>query len=263
LNSNSTTRFTDRVENYIKYRPSYPAAIIEYLESEGILRSDSVIADIGSGTGISAELFLKNGNIVYGVEPNDAMREAAEKLLSAYGNFRSINAAAEETTLPNNSTDLIICAQAFHWFDIPKVKIEFKRILKPHGRICLMWNERILDGNPFLVEYEKLLLKYGTDYKNVRHENIDEKKLNEFFESGFIKKTFPNKQVFDLAGVTGRLLSSSYTPQYDSPLYEPMLAELNEIFEKNQVNGKIEFLYYTNLFHTIPAYAGISGNDMS
>ncbi|HMQ78645.1 MAG TPA: class I SAM-dependent methyltransferase [Ignavibacteria bacterium] len=246
--TSSTTRFTDRVENYIKYRPSYPADIIEYLKSEGILKSDSVIADIGSGTGISAELFLKKGNTIYGVEPNDAMREAAEKLLSAYSNFRSINATAEDTTLPDNSIDLIICAQAFHWFDIPKVKIEFNRILKPSGRVCLIWNERILDGNPFLVEYEKLLLKYGTDYKNVRHENIDEKKLNEFFESGFIKKTFPNKQVFDLAGVTGRLLSSSYTPQYNSPLYEPMLAELNEIFEKNQMNGRIEFLYDTNIY---------------
>jgi len=248
LDSNSTTRFTDRVENYIKYRPSYPVEVIEYLKSEDILKSDSVIADIGSGTGISAELFLNNGNAVYGVEPNDAMREAAEKLLSAYSNFKSINATAEETTLPDNSIDLITCAQAFHWFDIPKVKIEFKRILKPTGSVCLIWNERILDGNPFLAAYEKLLLKYGTDYKNVRHENIDEKKLNEFFDGGYTKKTFPNKQVFDLAGVTGRLLSSSYTPQYDSPLYEPMLAELNEIFEKNQVNGKIEFLYDTNVY---------------
>jgi len=245
---NSTTRFTDRVENYIKYRPSYPVDVIEYLKSEGILKSDSVIADIGSGTGISAELFLKNGNTVYGVEPNDAMREAAEKLHSAYSNFRSIYESAEDTMLPKNSIDLIICAQAFHWFDITKVRVEFKRILKPAGRICLMWNERILDGNPFLIAYEKLLLKYGTDYKNVRHENIDEIKLNEFFDGGYTKKTFPNKQVFDLAGVTGRLLSSSYTPQYDSPFYEPMLAELNKIFEKYQVNGFIEFLYDTNIY---------------
>ncbi|MBN8585007.1 MAG: class I SAM-dependent methyltransferase [Ignavibacteria bacterium] len=248
MNSNSKTRFTDRVENYIKYRPSYPAEVIEYLKSEGILRPDSVIADIGSGTGISAELFLKNGNTVYGVEPNDAMREAAEKLLSGYRNFRSINASAEDTKLPDNSIDVIICAQAFHWFDIPKVKIEFKRILKPTGSVCLMWNERILDGNPFLIAYENLLLKYGTDYKNVRHENIDDNKLYEFFEGGYTKKTFPNKQVFDLAGVTRRLLSSSYTPQYDSPLYEPMLAELNEIFEQYQVDGKIEFLYDTNVY---------------
>lgn len=246
--TSSKTRFTDRVENYIKYRPSYPADVNEYLKSEGILRSDSVIADIGSGTGISAELFLKNGNVVYCIEPNDAMREAAEKLLAGYYSFKSISATAEETTLSNNSIDLIICAQAFHWFDIPKVKVEFKRVLKSTGRICLMWNERILDGNPFLIDYENLLLKYGMDYRNVRHENIDEDKLNGFFGGGYIKKTFPNKQVFDLAGVTGRLLSSSYTPQYDSPLYEPMLAELNEIFEKDQVNGFIEFLYDTNVY---------------
>lgn len=248
MGNNPTSRFTDRVENYIKYRPSYPPEIIRYLKTEGILKNDSVIADIGSGTGISAELFLKNGDFVYGVEPNDAMREAAEKLIPAYSNFKNIKATAEETTLSDNSIDLIICAQAFHWFDIPKVKIEFKRVLKSTGRICLMWNERILDGNPFLIDYEKLLLKYGTDYKNVRHENIDETRLNEFFTGGYVRKTFPNKQVFDLAGVTGRLLSSSYTPQYDSPLYEPMLAELNEIFEKDQVNGLIEFLYDTNIY---------------
>lgn len=247
---NPTTRFTDRVENYIKYRPSYPPEVIENLKSEGILKADSVIADIGSGTGLSAELFLKNGNIVYGVEPNDAMREAAEKLLTVYSNFRSINASAEDTTLPKNSVDLIICAQAFHWFDIPKVKIEFKRILKPTGRICLMWNERKLDATPFLIDYENLLLKYGTDYLKVRHENIDENKLKEFFAGRYVKKTFPNKQVFNLAGVTGRLLSSSYTPQYNSSLYKPMLAELSKIFEKNQVNGKIEFLYDTNVYYS-------------
>ncbi len=249
--TNSTTRFTNRVENYIKYRPGYPVAIIDYLKSENVLKNDSIIADIGSGTGISAELFLKNGNIVYAIEPNDAMREAAEKLLSGYENFKSINASAENTTLPDRSIDLIVCAQAFHWFDIPKAKSEFSRILKPEGKICLMWNERILDGNPFLLDYEKLLIKYGTDYSAVRHENIDENKLNEFFANGYITRSFPNKQVFDLEGVTGRLLSSSYTPQADSPEYEPMLAELNEIFQKNQVNGNIEFLYETNVYTSL------------
>jgi len=249
--SNSTTRFTNRVENYIKYRPGYPIEVIEYLKSENILKPDSIIADIGSGTGISAELFLKNGNTVYAVEPNDAMRDAAEKLLSGYGNFKSIHASAEDTTLPDMSIDLITCAQAFHWFDIPKAKTEFNRILKPAGRICLMWNERILDGNPFLIEYEKLLIKYGTDYSTVRHENIDENKLQEFFTNGYITRSFPNKQVFDLEGVMGRLLSSSYTPQYDSELYEPMLAELKRIFELHQMIGKIEFLYETNVYTSL------------
>ncbi|MBE2218353.1 MAG: class I SAM-dependent methyltransferase [Ignavibacteria bacterium] len=249
--SNSTTRFTNRVENYIKYRPGYPIEVIEYLKSENILKPDSISADIGSGTGISTELFLKNGNTVYAVEPNDAMREAAEKLLAGYENFRSINTSAEDTTLPDVSIDLIVCAQAFHWFDIPKAKMEFNRILKPAGRICLMWNERILDANPFLIDYENLLIKYGTDYTTVRHENVDENKLKELFANGYITRSFPNKQVFNLEGVTGRLLSSSYTPQYDSPLYEPMLAELKRIFELHQKNGKIEFLYETNVYTSI------------
>lgn len=176
MNNNSTTRFSYCVENYIKYRPGYPPEIIDFLKSEGILKPDSIIADIGSGTGISTALFLK---LQYCLRSRTKHTNAwsSQKLLSHFNNFKSIDAAAEETILPDNSIELIRTgAQAFHWFDIPKVKAEFKRILKPAGRICLMWNERVLDANPFLIDYEDLLLKYGTDYKNVRHENIDDNK---------------------------------------------------------------------------------------
>lgn len=247
--NNSTTRFSSRVKNYIKYRPGYPQEIIEYLKAEGLLKDDSVIADIGSGTGISSELFLKNGNTVYCVEPNKEMREASERLLSEYNGFISINGTAEGTTLADDSIDLVICAQAFHWFNIPKAKAEIKRILKSTVRSCLMWNERKLNATPFLTAYEELLNKYGTDYSSVRHENIDNNKLAEFFDKAYSQKTFPNKQIFDFNGVKGRLLSSSYTPLPGEKNFEPMMKELEEIFNKYNTGGVIEFLYDTNIYY--------------
>jgi ubiquinone/menaquinone biosynthesis C-methylase UbiE len=146
VSHNSTTRFSDRVENYIKYRPHYPPEVIDYLQSQNVLADSSVIADIGSGTGISTEMFLNNGNTVYGVEPNKEMREAAERLLKDYKNFVSVNGTAEETTLKNKSIDIVTAGQAFHWFDIPKSKAEFKRILKDTGYVVLMWNNKQLSS---------------------------------------------------------------------------------------------------------------------
>lgn len=246
--TNSTIRFSDRVDNYIKYRPGYPSEIIDYLKSEGILKNDSIIADIGSGTGISTELFLKNGNTVYAIEPNEQMREAAERLLMNYSNFISVNGKAEETTLQKNSIDLITAGQAFHWFDIPKAKVEFKHLLTKDGYVCLLWNERKLNATPFLTAYEGLLDKYGTDYKSVRHENTDDRKLTEFFDNGYKTKTFPNRQVFDFDGLKGRLLSSSYAPNENDTNYKPMIEELEKIFETQQQNGKVLFEYDTNIY---------------
>ena len=246
MSHNSTTRFADKVENYIKYRPHYPKEVIDYLKSENILKDDSVIADIGSGTGISAEPFLENGNRVYGVEPNKEMREAAEGLLANYKNFKSTEGTAEKTTLSSNSIDLIIAGQAFHWFDTDKCKMEFERILKPDSYAVLMWNARKLNTTAFLREYENLLLKYGTDYNEIRHENTDDNVFKKFFRS-YSKKIFKNEQVFDYEGVKGRLLSSSYIPPPESPLFQPMLEGLKTIFDKYNLNNKIVVEYDTEV----------------
>ena len=219
---NSTTRFSDKVENYIKYRPHYPESVIPYLKEKGVLKNDSVIADIGSGTGISTEIFLNNGNIVYGIEPNKEMRGAAEKLFEGNPNFKSINATAEETTLNNNSIDLIAAGQAFHWFDVDKCKIEFKRILKSDGNIVLLWNKRKRDGSPFQEEYEQLLLEYGTDYKDVGHQNIGREGLENLFKNKYELKEFANEQVFDFEGFKGRLLHHPISRMKKSPRYESM-----------------------------------------
>jgi len=245
-----TQRFSSRVENYIKYRPGYPNGVIETLRSECGLTSDSIIADIGSGTGILTEMFLRNGNLVYGIEPNREMREAGERLLKGYPRFHSVAAQAEDTRLPDNSVDFIMAGQAFHWFDREKAREEFARTLKPQGWIALIWNERVTTTTPFLITYEQLLKDYSTDYEQVDHRRIDDIVIRDFFGSDdFRLKQFKNVQVFDYEGVKGRLLSSSYAPEEGHPNYEPMLAELERIFQAYQSDDKVVFEYVTQMYY--------------
>ena len=247
--NDTITRFSNRVVNYVKYRPGYPAEVLGLFETEMGLKRSSVLADIGSGTGLSAKLFLENGNTVYGVEPNAAMREAAEEYLRSFPNFISHNGTAENTNLDDASMDLVIAAQAFHWFDPYKTRGEFRRILKPGGYVALIWNERQLDTTEFLREYEMLLLKYGSDYHKVRHENIDQEKLTAFFETGFSHAIFANEQVFDFQGLRGRVLSASYMPAEDGPSFPALEKELRELFAKHSENDRIKVFYDTNIYY--------------
>lgn len=246
----SKSRFSDKVDNYVKYRPHYPLEIISFLEKKIGLNHNSVIADIGSGTGISSINFLKNGNLVFGIEPNDEMRFAADKNLKKYPNFKSVNSTAEQTKLQDNSIDIIIAGQAFHWFDKEKSKKEFKRILRKNGYVVLLWNDRRTDSTPFLIEYEKMLQDFGTDYKEVNHKNVDEKIFDAFF--GFKKWetiSFPNYQEFDLEGMNGRLLSSSYIPEKGTLKFMELMKCAEKVFINHNKGGKIIFEYDTRLFY--------------
>lgn len=246
--NDTVERFSNRVENYVKYRPHYPVRIVEYLRDSFGLTRDAVIADIGCGTGISSELFLRNGNRVIGVEPNDAMRAAAIEYLKSCPNFIPVNATAEATTLDDDSVDLVLAGQAFHWFDLEKTKREFKRILKPNGLVVLMWNERQLDTTDYLKEYEEFLIKYSTDYDVVRHDRFDESLLEKYFDGEVTKAVFENFQDFDFDGVKGRMLSSSYMPSETDAVFEAMIDELKTLFAKHAENGRIRVLYDTNLY---------------
>lgn len=247
---NPTGRFSTRVENYVKYRPGYPQGVIELLRDECGLNSSSVIADIGSGTGILSEMFLKNGLKVYGVEPNREMREAGERLLGAYSNFKSIEGTAEATTLEAGSVDFITAGQAFHWFDRERARREFLRILRAGGWTAFLWNERRTDTTPFLVDYERMLIRYGTDYEAVNHTNIDAQVIASFFAPGdFRLKIFDTRQVFDFESLKGRLLSSSYTPEEGHPDYNPMLKELERIFQAHEAGGEVAFEYDTKIYY--------------
>jgi SAM-dependent methyltransferase len=241
-------RFSNRAADYVRYRPGYPAEVLPLLRSECGLKSGHVIADIGSGTGFLSELFLKNGNRVYGVEPNEAMRQAGEEYLAAYDSFVSINASAEATTLGNASVDFVTAGQAFHWFEPSAARREFIRILKPLGWIVVLWNDRQMD-TPFASAYENLLVKYSMDYKRVRESYPETPVIREFFRSdNFSRHVLPNAQALHWAGLAGRLRSSSYAPSEGHANYAPMMAELQELFRANQQDGQVRMEYSTHLY---------------
>lgn len=246
--SNATSRFSDRVENYVRYRPGYPPEALAALHHECGLRPEHIVADIASGTGLWTRLLLENGNRVFGVEPNTEMRQAGERLLGEFPKFVSIAGSAEATTLPDESVDIVTAAQAAHWFDRAKSRREFVRILKPSGWLVLLWNERLTDTTPFLRDYEQLLLTYGTDYAEVRHEHTTDS-VHEFYDPvRYDERIFPNRQVFDYVGIEGRLLSSSYVPGPDDPKYTPMLEELRRVFDRHSVDRRAAFDYKTRVY---------------
>lgn len=245
----STTRFSKKVEDYILYRPHYPAAMYDFLFEKGFLKEEDVVADLGSGTGISSIGFLKRGCKVYGVEPNDAMREAAERMFEDNPGFISINGTGEQSHITNQESQIIFVGQAFHWFDQTRARIEFQRILKPGGLVVLAWNDRKANV-PFLDAYEALLQTHGTDYNEVNHRNTEASGFESFFKSGtFNKVVFDNPYYYDYRALEGRLLSCSYIPERGDVGFEPMMQELKRIFEKYQSNGKVPFGYDTRVYY--------------
>lgn len=246
--SNATSRFSDRVENYVRYRPGYPDETVHALQTECGLKQEHAIADIASGTGIWTRMLLENGNRVFGVEPNPEMREAGERLLAKFSTFTSVSGTAEATGLKDASVDFVTSAQAAHWFDRVAARREFLRILKPDGWLVLLWNERRTDETAFLRAYEKLLLNYGTDYTEVRHERTTDA-VNEFFDpEPFQQRKFAMQQEFDYAGLEGRLLSSSYAPAVGHPKHAPMLKELRRIFNQYASEGRVAVAYTTRVY---------------
>lgn len=245
----STERFSDRVEAYIRYRPDYPDSLIDMLRNSAGLTDNSLIADIGSGTGISSELFLRHGMRVVGVEPNEAMRAAAERLLRENNGFRSVAGTAEATGLEEKSVDMIAAGQAFHWFDRDAACREFARILRPGGKVVLFWNSRRTDGNEFLEKYEELLVRFGTDYTTINHQNIRDEDIEEFFAPEPVeKRRLYNEQVVDFEGLRGRLESSSYVPEFGHPNYEPMIDALRSLFETYAENGTVTIEYDVEIY---------------
>ena len=250
MTNDPTARFSTRVSDYVKYRPGYPPAVVRLLEEECGLVPASGVADVGSGTGLLSELFLRLGCRVYGVEPNREMREAGGLLLAAYPNFVSVEGRAEETTLGDGSVDFVAAGQAFHWFDPAGARREFLRILRPGGWVVLAWNDRHTAGTPFLEDYERLLLEYGTDYREVSARYMEEASLSTLYGGLEVRtRTFDNEQVFDFEGLRGRLLSSSYAPQPGHPRHAPMLAALEALFRRHERGGRVVVAYDTKVFY--------------
>lgn len=246
--TNPKGRFSNRVEDYVKYRPGYPKEILSYLQDEFGLNNTQMVVDIGAGTGISTALFLEAGYHVIAVEPNREMREKSVELLSHFTKLITIDGNAEHTTLANEAADLIVAGQAFHWFDPEESKKEFSRILKPGGRLAIIWNERKV-RSPFEMEYEKLIIKHGTDYEKIDHRNINDRDIESFFSPrSCLLKIFDNFQLFDFEGLRGRLLSSSYMPALDAPGYQEMVVDLASLFQEFNRENQVRIGYDTKLY---------------
>ena len=242
-------RFSNRVDDYVRYRPGYPSAILDVLRDESGLAQESIVADIGSGTGILTQLFLENGNLVYGVEPNAAMRQAGEEFLRTYSQFRSVAGSAEASALPDASVDLIVAGQAFHWFDRAASRREFTRILRPRGWLALIWNERDVTSSAFMRDYELLLQRHGTDYSKLQHVYSEQAKLGEYFAPGEVRtREFENKQVVDWDGMKGRLMSASYAPKPGEAGYVLMIEDFKKRFAAHQDNERVTIRYRTRVY---------------
>lgn len=246
--ADALSRFSNRVADYVRSRPGYPPEVLDLLKTEIGFTPAMVVADIGSGTGKSSEVFLENGNVVYAVEPNAEMRSAAESLLTRFGNFRSVSGTAEVTTLPDSSVDAIVAGQAFHWFDVAIARVEFRRILRGNGPIILMWNTPKEDSTPFMRAYIQMLRTYGTDYKQVVHTNLTSEELQAFYGGPCEYRVLSNDQFFDREGLRSRLMSSSYVPAPGHPNHEVVLREVDRLFDENNEDGKVRFVIDTEVY---------------
>jgi SAM-dependent methyltransferase len=243
-----TRRFSNRAESYAKHRPGYPPELVAALLDLCGLAPGFSAADIGSGTGIMTRLLLKAGGRVFAVEPNEAMRAKAEEALAGRSGFRSVSGTAEGTGLPSSSVELVVCAQAFHWFDRERARAEFARILKPGGSVAIVWNNRRSDTTAFARDYEALLEKFGTDYREVGHRWQESYDLTVFFRGPFETRVFSSTQRLDREALEGRLLSSSYVPAPGAPNFPEMIEALSEIFDRRQREGCVSMDYETRLF---------------
>ena len=242
-------RFSNRVDDYVRFRPSYPREVLRVLESAAGLTPAAIVADVGSGTGISAKLFLDQGNTVYGVEPNREMRVAAEKFLAGNSGFHSVDGSAEQTTLPDRSVDYVVASQAFHWFDRPKARAEFARILRPGGWVVLMWNVRRIGTTPFLCDYEGLLREFRIDSEQADHQREDDPVIQQFFAPAkYQYRSLDNFQLLDSQGLIGRVASSSYMPPAGHKQNLAMVAAVEKLFRQHEKNGHVRIDYDTTLY---------------
>jgi SAM-dependent methyltransferase len=250
--SDATKRFSNRVEFYVRSRPKYPPALLHFFQTELGLTTKSVVADIGSGTGFLTELFVRNGNPVFAVEPNDEMRAAGEEHLRQSPNFHSVNGTAEATTLDDASVNFITAGQAFHWFDRDAARKEFKRILLPNGIVAIVSNERRVEGSPFNAGYQQIVDQHHTDPTAVRSRIRMSKEsavLTTFFgPDGFKMRVFDNPQVLDRKGLIDRLASASYMPLPPDPKHAQLLEAANKLFDAHQQNGKVLIAHDTHVY---------------
>lgn len=240
--------FSGRSGFYTKYRPRYPADLIQLLEREIGFSPSAVVADIGAGTGILSRLFLENGNAVFGVEPNDEMRGVASRELRAFPNFHAIKGTGEDTSLPEESVDLVVCGQSFHWLDPALAGNEFRRILREPFNVALFWNDRVEMQEGFNSQYERIVSEYSPKYHSSGSTTLDDQAFERFFGGTLKKFSMDNFQELTLDGVMGRYRSASYAIKPDDGNYGKLAESIENAFKKYQKNGTVRLQYRTVAF---------------
>jgi len=245
-------RFTGKAELYTKYRPSYPKELIDYLYSIGF-EKDSIIADIGAGTGIFSRLMLERGSKVFCVEPNEDMRNASINDLSEFTNFISVNGNDKNTGLQDKSIDFVTAAQAAHWFDQQAFTMECQRILKSNGKILMVWNTRDYEHEIVIRDYE-IRNKYAVGDKKGMSNPTSEYSLSDvydYFKDGICEyKVFRNDLQFNRNNYIGRNLSASYAPREESDpdIYRALTYELAKLFDEYSVDGILNYPHFTESY---------------
>ena len=245
----NTEKFTGKADAYEKSRPDYPKKFIDFLTEVLGVNESSVIADIGSGTGKLTKNLLEIGGTVYGVEPNEDMRRRAEAAFAHNGRFISVPSPAESTTLSGHSVDLITAAQSFHWFDKERFREECIRILKPGGRVVLVWNSRDKDSE-FVKRQFEIFKKFCPGFSGFSGGGgSDEENISAFFNGRFEKIFFPNDIALDRDRFINRSLSASYSLKSGDADFDAYVTALENCFSDFEENGTVIMPNITRVYY--------------
>ncbi|MFC7523874.1 class I SAM-dependent methyltransferase [Parapedobacter sp. GCM10030251] len=248
MSRDSVSRFSHKAALYDRFRPHYPPELVAFLKASIAPDPGKTVADIAAGTGIFTEQIAQWGNPVFVVEPNRAMSRLARRRLSGFKNCVFVNGTAESTGLPSQSIDLIVSAQAFHWFDLTKTKAEFQRIGRHNLLVAVVWNLRNTDSS-FEQAYESLIRTYGMDYLSLSQRRMDTEEVLSFFAPDSPEyRVFEHADDLTFEQLRGRMLSYSFMPGETSPVYEELLEEITKMFNLYQEDGKVRLSYKTRLF---------------
>lgn len=239
--ADATTRFSTKAEVYALARPRYPQAVVSFFEERQVIVPGSLLADLGSGTGLSAEPFLEAGYTVIGIEPNAAMRHEGDNFLKRYPQFRSVQGTSEATTLPDRSVDVVLAAQSFHWFDLDRTRVEMQRIMRSPGYFIAMWNHRNHHASDLQRGYEAILRHYCPEYHQLAELYRSPSRSASFFIHGYEDATLLNPQKLTWPLFEARILSSSYIPKPTHSDYTPFMIEMKNLFDKHAQAGEVAF----------------------
>ena len=239
---NPLNRFSDRVEDYVKYRPSYPTAAIDKILENFTLPITA--ADIGAGTGISSRLLADRKVKVIAIEPNPEMRNAGIKEATPLVEWK--DGTAENTNLSEASVDLVTCFQSFHWFTPEPTLMEFQRILKPEGKLAVVFNNRD-KKDEFTAEYSRIVREASKSHPAEAKIKSTEPLTKTTVFKNFQEYNFIYQQELDFTGLIGRAMSVSYLPK-SGENYDKLIADFEKLYQRfKNDSGFVYMTYFTSV----------------